>query len=512
MGGGALRLPRLAERPLHTDEAVQAVKTGGLLDGDGYRYDAYEYHGPTLHYLALPFLHLRGETEFARTRPETFRLVTVAVGLALVLAHAWLVPLVGARAALIAALLTALSPALTYYSRYYIHELLFTLCTFALLLALAYWYRRPSRAAALCAGAAAGLTVATKETWVFTATALAAAIAFSWLLETRQRDRAQALRETLPRLVPALGMVFVAFVVVWLVLFSSLFQNWRGLADSILTFVHYGRRGAGDSPHVHPWWFYLRILCGWREMRGPLWHELGIAVPGLLGAVVAIVGDLRGLPAGLRTAPARATLRTLAVYALLLTLLYSAIPYKTPWCILTFLHAWVLLAGLGCCWAWSLSRSRIYRVVLALAIVLGLLSLLNLNRAANGRFACDQRNPYVYAHTVRDLPRLAERVLELSRLHPDGDDMLVRVVTDDYWPLPFYWRSLNRVGYWHDPADAADAPVVVTQPDLAEEVEAGLEDDYQVEYRGLRPQVHLLLYVERGLWERFLKSREAPGP
>ena len=54
--GGALafRLPRLADRPMHTDEAVQAAKFGELLDEGQYRYDPVEYHGPTLYYLTLP--------------------------------------------------------------------------------------------------------------------------------------------------------------------------------------------------------------------------------------------------------------------------------------------------------------------------------------------------------------------------------------------------------------------------------------------------------------------------
>ncbi len=49
----ALRLPRLDQRPMHTDEAVHAVKFGSLLEKGHYRYDPHEYHGPTLNYLTL---------------------------------------------------------------------------------------------------------------------------------------------------------------------------------------------------------------------------------------------------------------------------------------------------------------------------------------------------------------------------------------------------------------------------------------------------------------------------
>ena len=52
--GLALRLPRLDARPMHHDEANQAVKFGGLLETGQYHYDPADHHGPTLYYLTLP--------------------------------------------------------------------------------------------------------------------------------------------------------------------------------------------------------------------------------------------------------------------------------------------------------------------------------------------------------------------------------------------------------------------------------------------------------------------------
>ena len=40
-------------------------------------------------------------------------------------------------------------------------------------------------------------------------------------------------------------------------------------------------------------------------------------------------------------------LRFLGFYTLLMATAYSVIPYKTPWCLLGFLHGMVLLAGIG---------------------------------------------------------------------------------------------------------------------------------------------------------------------
>ena len=49
----ALRCPLLDQRPMHNDEAVNAVKFGQLWEGGVYRYDPNEYHGPSLFYATL---------------------------------------------------------------------------------------------------------------------------------------------------------------------------------------------------------------------------------------------------------------------------------------------------------------------------------------------------------------------------------------------------------------------------------------------------------------------------
>ena len=61
----ALRLPQLAVRPMHGDEANQAVRTGLLWETGVYRYDPAEHHGPSLYYLTLPALWLSGAKDFA---------------------------------------------------------------------------------------------------------------------------------------------------------------------------------------------------------------------------------------------------------------------------------------------------------------------------------------------------------------------------------------------------------------------------------------------------------------
>ena len=106
---------------MHTDEAVHAEKFGDLLEAGHYEYDPYEYHGPTLNYFTLVVAWLSGATTYANTTEVTLRIVPVAFSLLLILLTLFLVD--GLRFATIPiALLAAASPALFFYSRYYIQE------------------------------------------------------------------------------------------------------------------------------------------------------------------------------------------------------------------------------------------------------------------------------------------------------------------------------------------------------------------------------------------------------
>ena len=73
-------------------------------------------------------------------------------------------PVLGLGAAAAAALLAALSPALVYYSRYYIHEVPLVAASFLALVGLCRYLQRPRPAWALLAGVAAGLMLECKHT------------------------------------------------------------------------------------------------------------------------------------------------------------------------------------------------------------------------------------------------------------------------------------------------------------------------------------------------------------
>ncbi|HPC22183.1 MAG TPA: hypothetical protein PK920_06840, partial [Phycisphaerae bacterium] len=271
----------------------------------------------------------------------------------------------------------------------------------------------------------------------------------------------------------------------------------------------YFERAGGHGLHDHPWYYYLQMLGFTHLARGPWWSEgliLGLA---LAGIGVAVTG------AGLSDQPRRLGLvRFIAVYAVLMTVVYSVIPYKTPWCAVQFVQPLIMLAGLGAVGIISWVKPWPAKAVAAVILLAGAAHLGWQAQRANFRFFVDYRNPYVYAHPLGDVKHLSAYLEKLADVHPDGYRMLVKVIAEDAWPLPWYLRGFERVGYWEAPPAELDAPVVIVAGDLAASLPAGFENDYEISFYGLRPDIQLVTYVERELWQEFARRQEhlAPGP
>ena len=462
------RFPRLAARPMHADEGVNGDKVGTLVEQGRYQYSAEEFHGPTLYYAALAMARLHGLTDYHELNEAVLRSVPALAGVLLVAAHFWLIPYLGFPAAASAALFTAVSPAMVYYSRYFIHETLLVLFTLGALLALWAYLRRPSVGRALAVGALLGLMFATKETWIIAAACITVAVVFG--------------KAPLPR---GRGSVLVAmsFVIVAILLMSSFGTHWLGVVDSVLAYRTYFARGAGiDTAHVHPWYFYFWCLRG-------EWPIAALAVAGMVAS----------------NAP-----RFLKIYTVLMAAVYCAIPYKVPWNVLSFWHATILLAGAGVVWL----AQRMPRVVAVALVGIVAAGLGWKARADSFEYASDPRNPWVYAHTGTDVFVIMKQIDALAAVAPQGRAMPIRIYTrENLWPLPWYLRRYSNVRWWNGVSDTAPlAPVILATPDMEPalvhriyEVPPPGQREMYVNmfdrYVELRPRVEVRGYVAKSLWD-----------
>jgi uncharacterized protein (TIGR03663 family) len=501
----ALRLPELGLRPMHNDEAVNAMKFRALWTENNYQYDPNEFHGPTLPYFTLPAAWLSPKHDFNSFSEATFRMVTVCFGVAAIALMLLLTQDLGRSEILWAALFAALSPAMVFYSRDYIHETL--LIFFTALMGIAWWRHNRKGRFGWCvlAGAGLGLMWATKETFVFPILSMALAVfcAAGWAKWFGNPLTEQA-RCPLKSTAVTLGIA----VIVALLFFSSFFTHLAGIPGAITTYGPWLGRTVDVSPHDHPWNFYFKRLLFYHANGGPIWSEGLIVLLAILGFAAGLAG--RGL--GSTSIP---LVRIIGFYTLFLTSIYTLLSYKTPWCLLGFLYGMILLAGVGAALLLRSCKSRGLKAGVAFALAA---ATANLGcQACRENFAFDKggvpycdssKNPYVYSQTLPDIFTLMETVDGLAHVSPAGYGTVIEVMSpESYWPLPWYLRRFKAVGFWDKIPAQPLAPIMIVSTSLRARFDALPEKTHLMAgYFQLRPNVFLELYVSADLWGRYIKT------
>jgi uncharacterized protein (TIGR03663 family) len=445
---------------MHTDEAINAYITGQLLAGEKYHYDPKDRHGPALTELALPLVRLQGAKNFAGLTESELRLTPVLVGVVTVLLFGAAVEMFGFIPCLIAALLFAFAPLPVYYNRYFIHETLFVAGTFGLILAGWQALKLNSVWFAALAGFCAAFMVACKETVVIHFFALGFAAIISWRLGSKKHF--PSMRTWLA--------AALTFVIAGILLFTWGGQNWTALADLLRAIPNVAARAGGEG-HQKPFWYYGVLLAnGWS------------------GALILILAAL-----GLFRATVSSRRIFLAIYGIVIILIYSAIPYKTPWLALNFWLPLALFAGLACEWIWTASLKFSVRAGWLLLLAgLGVLIAHDTIRLAF-EIPASEKNPYAYAHTTEDILGLPVRIEEAAQ-RQNLPQPRIAVIAKDAWPLPWYLRKFADVGYWQPGQQTGPADFFITTTDVSDALAERLKD-FRPDFFGVRPNVLLILWT-----------------
>lgn len=466
-----LRIHDLAARPMHADEANQAVKFGELLETGRYAFDPGDHHGPTLYYASLPVAWLRGEHSLADLTETTVRLVPALFGTLSIVLLFLLFPSVVSPAGdapsprfplapLAAAAFLAVAPPAVYYSRDFIQETLLGAFVLGSFVAAQRWWRAGGLGWAILAGIAAGLAQATKASApLFLVAGVGAALV------------AGCSRPVSSRLARGLPLALIAALGTAVLFYSSFGTHLAGLRDAVGTYSSATHRIADAGAHVKPWWYYLRLFA-WQTDGGLSFNQLAFTALAACGLGLAFV--LRD-----------SLLRWAAVYTTLVVLALSLTPYKTPWHAIHFVPGFALLAGgaLG-----AFPRRTVAWLLLAVVLVSQLLQ----TRLTSFQRPADTRNPYAYVHSAPDVKKFRALADAALARQPDG---VVRVISEEYWPLPWYFRGLPRVGYWSTPPADCDAALIVASGDLAAAVRQRLHGSYRETFVGLRPGFVCIIFT-----------------
>lgn len=488
--------PPLDRRPMHTDEAILGMKLADYWETGRFTYDPKDYHGPALHQVAIAWGKVTAWGDPATWTESDLRFVVVLCSLGVMLSVFLFADALGRLGSALAMLLTAVSPMMVYYSRYFIMEMQLTLLIALTLGCFWRFSQGGTRLWLILGGMTLGFAHATKETFILNvAAALAGWVVARVLVGDFQPRRSNSLSINSSakknRASAPWAWVLVPALVVSVASFSGGFHDWKAVQDSALTYANYLVRSEG-SGHEKPWHYYITLLF-WRK-DGLVWSESMIGVLGLLGMLYSLVGEHKN-------SARQALLVFLSVYTLALFGIYSVLSYKTPWCILSAQHSLTLLAGVGGWWLWTIFTGTIGQLVYKVAIGVGIYFLCGQSKFAVDEYRADQRNPYVYSHTTTDLLRLVSEVRKLAQ--EKGGDFSAQVMNrDSGWPLPWYWRTLPKVGYHTEvPPAVPSAPVLIVDADQLPVLKTAL-GDLAATYTetgpyGLRPGFYLSLLVQK---------------
>jgi hypothetical protein len=324
---------------------------------------------------------------------------------------------------------------------------------------------------AVLAAACAALMLASKETAVLHYFALAAAAFLFWRWNLRGKWNARLWR-------PNAALVAAAvFLLLSGMLFTWFGNNWKALPALLQAVPNFLQRAGGEG-HQEPFWYYAQLLTdGWS------------------GAVTLTLSCLGFIQAARKRSPS--AWGFLAFYALILAIVYSLIPYKTPWLALNFWLPMALFAGLAFESLWRIPANGPALRVAARAFCIlagGVSAVLIAHDTLQRVFLhpADEANPYAYAHTSEDLLGLPAEIERLARLNGIAAPRIA-VIAADPWPLPWYLRHFPQVGFWQPGQQPGNADFYITSTEAADQYGEQLKDLHP-EFFGVRPGVLTVLW------------------
>ena len=294
-------------------------------------------------------------------------------------------------------------------------------------------------------------------------------------------------------------MVFAALIAVF---YSSFLSHWSGLQgafDAYVPWVEYGVTGRNQGKHVG---YFLGVMASTEGLLR--W----IALPAALLAVV------RRHRFGL----------ALAGWAGSALLIYSLIPYKTPWCVLEIDLPVFLLIGWAAGEAWRHARGtdrpgaiRALALALPFACLLPVPGLLARSLEDNREHYDDFRRPYVYYQTYRQFYEILQDMFGVAEVDPRGDGGGPRVVNVGL-EFPLSWYTLTRG--WVDARtqyleqmptrkQLEQAELIIADDQREDGIDRLLADvpgAWQKQRYFHRPGIFAFVWYRRELWDAYLAA------
>ncbi len=406
------RFFEITNKPIHFDESINGWFVLQMGKVGFYKYDPNNYHGPLYFYVVQAFEFLWGRSVATlRAVPATFGVLSV-----MILSVGFLRSRVMQWTTL---LLIMFSPAFLFFGRSGIHEMPFVFFQMLFALGILRWGEEQDNKALdlLLIGLFGMMTL--KETFALTLASFVVGILFLGPQEWRRQLSWQKLRGAWSVGTTALLAFLVIFFVAF---FTGFLRNPTGIVDFVKAFLPWMKTGVGETGHNKEFLYWLKTLL--------------VAEPiVILGVVMAFVGLFMK----------ESSLRLMSGFSLANLLLYSLIPYKTVWCILSIVWGFYFVLALFLQKFWD-DMPKFRWGLLAALLLLAPLQLRSAYESVY-RVPISFQHPYVYVNSTYELKNLQALILQKLEEKPELRSEIIQVGMKEQWPWPWVLRFLPGVRY-----------------------------------------------------------------
>lgn len=458
-----LRFLGLGLKPIHFDESINGFFVGEMWRQGFYRYNPENFHGPLYFYLIQ-----LSELIFGFGL-KSLRWVSVVFSIGTLLLFFDLRKILGRRV-LWGALFFALSPGFVYYGKTAIHEMTFVWAQVLMFYGWLRWQYSDQRVGVWYFFAGFSACLMLKETSVIFFAAFAIAALVDILIARKERLGISSVKKR--EVLEALALsCFVIYVV-----YSGFFSDPGGPIGLLKSLLPWLKEGVGNS-HAKPFAYYLKLL--WRYEDG------------LFLALVAFPF--------LYLKSRERLLRMVLLLSFLLLLIYSLIPYKTPWLLLS--AAWPLFIVLGELIERSLAfvRGKILwrRALISCLVILIAISSVKTLHLNWVNYENEEEN-YVYVQTKKSFSWIHQYLRRLEKERPYLRESRVVVITKEAWPLPYIFRQWSNLHWYEGPhfQEKISADMVFCEERESVFVRKHLKDDYFshiIDVRGGREKMRVFI-------------------
>ena len=416
-----LRFTLMDNKPIHFDESINMWFVKRIWEEGFFTYDPTNYHGPLYFYL-VHLAQVFTTYDFLSTRwvASLFSVLTLVI--------LWWGPVAQRAAFRWAAVFLLFSPAMAFYGRSGIHESTFVFFQVLGFLSFHYWTQGELKK--FWWTFAAGLLgmMALKETFVILILAMIPTLGLSWILNQKTfRFSLEFARLKKSLMSEGVKTPLIFMLLLFVGVYTGFGGNPKGIGDFFVALMPWLKTGVQGAGHQKPFLHWATLMVQ---------NEFAI---------------LTGFAVGLVFAHRSKWIAFYASFAIVNWVIYSLIPYKTPWCIISVLWPFALVAGFGMKIFLEQSGTKLsVRTLKSVSITVMVLLFGGgsyIMYQIQYQAPIDMNHPYVYVNSTYQMKEFISKVQGLIQANPLLREKVIQIGSEESWPFPVVFAKIFTLKY-----------------------------------------------------------------